>query len=67
MHSELSLRVYKEKRNSSESTSDLQKKNENLKFLLLLDSQASQASFTVRDEMYFFLNDKVEMQITISN
>lgn len=38
MHSELSLRVYKEKRSSSESASDLQDKNENLQCLLLLNS-----------------------------
>lgn len=67
MHSELSLRVYKEKRSSSESASDLQDKNENLQCLLLLNSWASQAPLTVRDEMFFFLNDKVEMQTTVSN
>lgn len=39
----------------------------NLQCLLLLDSRASQSPLTVRDEMFFFVNDKVEIQITISN
>lgn len=66
MHNELSLRVYKEKWRSSESISDLQEKNVNLQCVLLLDSQTSQALLTMKDEMFFFLNNKVEMQINIS-
>lgn len=66
MHSELSLRVYKEKRSSSESTSDLQEKNVNLQCVLLLDSQTSQALLNMRDEMFFFLNNEVEIHINIS-
>lgn len=66
MHSELSLRIYKEKRSSSESTSVFQERRMNLQCVLLPDSWTSQALLIVRNEMFFFLNIKVEMHINIS-
>lgn len=39
----------------------------NLQCLLLLDSRASQSPLTARDKMFFFVNDKIEMWVTISN